>query len=40
MTHAAVVLMIGLPPVNLRIEQVVDDARDEWGCTYYLLRER
>lgn len=29
MTHTAVVLMIGVPPLNLRIEQVVDDARDE-----------
>ena len=40
MTHAAVVLMIGVPPLNLRIEQVVDDARYEWGCTYYLVRRK
>ena len=40
MTHAALVLMIGVPPLNLRLEQVVDDARDEWGCTYYLWEKR
>lgn len=40
MTLAALDLVLGVPPVNLDIEQVVDDASDEWSCTYHLLRKR